>query len=284
MLRPPARSCDLPILRVVPMSRRQRPSQRAHSAEVGVDQLEQPAPTTGSSVSGPAMAARAAAARRALRRCSRPAAISTRVDATSRSPAVSRRRIAWASCTSRAAVLVIDAGLVAHDLLLDVGRREVELDRDHPLTSRVLQVLEHALVAGVVRHDEAEVRARRRARRRAGRSGAGGGGRRAGGSPPWCPVALRRPRRGSRSRPSRTARVNGPSTHAVSPPSSRKRPTRSAVVRSSWHATVMSGRPRSCAIASTNRVLPQPVGPFNRTDRCCRYAALNTCSSSPTGT
>ena len=111
-------------------------------------------------MSGPATAARAAARSGRPSATSRPAAISTRVDATSRSPAVSRRRIAWPSCTSCAADVVVDARLVRDDLLLDVGRREVELDGDHALAGRVLEVLEHALVAGVVRHDEAEPRRR----------------------------------------------------------------------------------------------------------------------------
>src|SRR5688572_15146853 len=49
-----------------------------------------------------------------------------------------------------------DAGLVGDDLLFDVRRREAELDRDHALARRVLEVLENALVAGVVGHDQAE--------------------------------------------------------------------------------------------------------------------------------
>src|SRR5260370_1392359 len=52
--------------------------------------------------------------------------------------------------------LLGDAGLGGDDLLLDVRRREAELDSDHPLARGVLEVLEDALVAGVVRHDEAE--------------------------------------------------------------------------------------------------------------------------------
>ena len=45
---------------------------------------------------------------------------------------------------------------MGNDLLLHVARWEVELDGHHPLPRRVLQVLEHTLVAGVVGHDEAE--------------------------------------------------------------------------------------------------------------------------------
>jgi hypothetical protein len=55
------------------------------------------------SVSGPATAARAAARGRSPSAIRRPAAMSTRVEATSRRPAVSRRRIAWPNWTSSAA-------------------------------------------------------------------------------------------------------------------------------------------------------------------------------------
>ena len=64
----------------------------------------------------------------------------------------------WPSWTSCAAIVVIDTGLVRDDLLLDVGGREVELDGDHALAGRVLEVLEDALVSGVVRDDQAEAR------------------------------------------------------------------------------------------------------------------------------
>ena len=37
-------------------------------------------------------------------------------------------------------------------------------------------------------------------------------------------------------------------------------------------------------MASTNRVLPQPVGPFSTTAMPWRKAAAKTCSSLPTGT
>ena len=216
------------------------PAPPAHVGQVARDHLRRGRPsTTGSSVSGPATAARAARRSGSPSAMSRPAAISTRVDATSRSPAVSSRRMACAELHELRRSVRVDAGLVGDDLLLDVGRREVELDGDHALAGRVLQVLEHALVAGVVRHDQAELRARRRARRRAVRSEAGDGGRRVDGARPSCPGALRRPRRGSRSRPRarRASAVRRPTR--VSPPSSRKRPTRSAVVRSSWQATVI---------------------------------------------
>ena len=117
-----------------------------------------PAVTIGSSVSGARdRGARGIAEREALRD-ERAAAISTLVEATSRSPAVSSRRIACAELHEPGARLLVDAGLVADDLLLDVGRREVELDGNHALARRVLQVLEHALVSGVVGHDEAEAR------------------------------------------------------------------------------------------------------------------------------
>src|SRR6266542_3523548 len=62
------------------------------------------------------------------------------------------------SATSRPAAIStrVDAGLVQDDLLLDVGGWEAQLDRHHALAGRVLEVLEHALVAGVVGHDQAE--------------------------------------------------------------------------------------------------------------------------------
>ena len=52
---------------------------------------------------------------------------------------------------------LLDASLVSHDLLLDVRRREVELDGHHALPRGVLQVLQHALVPRVVGDDEAEL-------------------------------------------------------------------------------------------------------------------------------
>ena len=44
-------------------------------------------------------------------------------------------------------------------------------------------------------------------------------------------------------------------------------PSRSLADRSSWQATVTSGRPRRHAMCSMKRVLPQPVGPFSITGR-----------------
>src|SRR5581483_2765181 len=52
----------------------------------------------------------------------------------------------------------VDAGLVGHDPGLDLGRGEAELDGHEPLPGRVFQVLEDALVAGVVGDDELEAR------------------------------------------------------------------------------------------------------------------------------
>ena len=51
----------------------------------------------------------------------------------------------------------VDAALVADDLGLAVARRVVELERDEALAGRVLQVLQDALVAGVVGDHEQEV-------------------------------------------------------------------------------------------------------------------------------
>ena len=42
------------------------------------------------------------------------------------------------------------------DLLLDIRWGEVELDSYHSLAGRVFQVLEHALITGVVGDDQAE--------------------------------------------------------------------------------------------------------------------------------
>ena len=52
--------------------------------------------------------------------------------------------------------VVVDAGLVGDDLLLHIRCGKAEFDGDHALARRVLEVLQHALVARVVRHDEAE--------------------------------------------------------------------------------------------------------------------------------
>ena len=46
--------------------------------------------------------------------------------------------------------LLVDASFVSHDLLLYIGRWEVELDGHHALARRVLQVLQYALIARVV--------------------------------------------------------------------------------------------------------------------------------------
>ena len=46
--------------------------------------------------------------------------------------------------------LGVDPGFVGNHLGLDVGGWEVELDGDEPLTGRLLDVLQDALVAGIV--------------------------------------------------------------------------------------------------------------------------------------
>ena len=51
---------------------------------------------------------------------------------------------------------VSDARLVDEDLLLHIRCGETEVDGDHALARRVLEVLENALIAGVVGHHEAE--------------------------------------------------------------------------------------------------------------------------------
>ena len=119
-----------------------------------------PAVTPGSSVKGPATAARAASRRPRPSATSRPAATSTRVDATSRRPAVSSRRIAWPSCTSCAAVAGSTPDSCATIFSSTSAGREIELDGHHSLARRVLEVLEHALISGVVGDDQAEARGR----------------------------------------------------------------------------------------------------------------------------
>ncbi len=71
-----------------------------------------------------------------------------------RNPPVSSRRIAWPSRTRLGGALVVDACLVDEDLLLHIRCGETEVDGDHPLTCGVLEVLQHALVAGVVGHHQ----------------------------------------------------------------------------------------------------------------------------------
>ena len=81
-----------------------------------------------------------------------------------------------------------------------VARRIVEIDRAEALFGRFLQVLQHALVAGVVGDHELEV-ADARGPARPSSPAAGCGGRRsADGSRRSCPGAPRRSRRDSRSR------------------------------------------------------------------------------------
>ena len=64
--------------------------------------------------------------------------------------------MAWPNRTSCAAICMVDPRLVGNDLLLDLGWRKIDLDRDHPLPRRILEVLQNALVARVVGDDEAE--------------------------------------------------------------------------------------------------------------------------------
>src|SRR4029453_13835283 len=51
----------------------------------------------------------------------------------------------------------VDGALVRDDARLDVTRRVAELERDEALAGGLLQVLHHALVAGVVGQDEKEI-------------------------------------------------------------------------------------------------------------------------------
>ena len=79
----------------------------------------------------------------------------------------------------------------------------------------------------------------------------------------------------------RAARVSGPSSHAVPSWRTRKRPTRSLAVRSSWHEIVTSARPSRQAMCSTKRVLPHPVGPFSITASRRAWQRSNSATSSP---
>ena len=65
-------------------------------------------------------------------------------------PAPLRLRVISPSLTSFRPIAVIDAAFVGDDPRLQVGRRVVELQGDEALPRARLQVLEHALVAGVV--------------------------------------------------------------------------------------------------------------------------------------
>ena len=84
--------------------------------------------------------------------------------------------------------------------------------------------------------------------------------------------------------PERTARVSGPSCQIVASSRTRKRPTRSLAVRSSWHATVTRGRESRHAMCSTKRVLPHPVGPLSMTAsaRACACSKISTSSREDT--
>ena len=117
---------------------------------------------------------------------------------------------------------------------LDLGfdGREAEFDCDEALPGRLLHILQDALIPRVVGHHQLKTLCRRQC----------------GGEPVDGELAAVIGQRVDDDRgvlarlddlveiadgPQRTARVNGPSTHTVSPPLSRNRPTRSADVMSS---------------------------------------------------
>src|SRR5829696_6831553 len=58
--------------------------------------------------------------------------------------------------------LLIDEALRCHDLRFEARLRIVEFDRDETLARALLQVLQHGLVAGVVREGEKKLRRRRK--------------------------------------------------------------------------------------------------------------------------
>ena len=169
---------------------------------------------------------------------------------------------------------------VDDDRDLALGRREREVERDEALPRARLQVLEHALVAGVVGDDELE---------------AGGGRDHLAGlvDRQHAAVVGERMQHHDRVLPrlddlvqiADRARAHRARERPVLPDGrrgrTRKRPTRSLAVRSSWQETVTSGRPSRQAMCSTKRVLPQPVGPLSMTARLRAWHCSKTATSSP---
>src|SRR5690554_6483735 len=168
------------------------------------------------------------------------------------------------------------------DARLQLRRRKVQIHGDKALTGAGFEILEHALVTGVVRNHQLE----------SGRglqylsglvdrqdpSMVGQGVQHhhgvLSGLDHFIQIA---------DAPSRTARVSGPSCHTVPSCWMRKRPMRSLAARSSWQGTVISGRPSFQAMCSTKRVLPQPVGPLSMTARPRAWHCSNSATSLPVG-
>ena len=88
---------------------------------------------------------------------SRPAWISMRVETPSSSPWPLRLRERCADRDQLVRHRDVDAGLVRNDFGLDGGGRIAEVHRAEALLGRFLEILENALVAGVVGDDELEV-------------------------------------------------------------------------------------------------------------------------------
>ena len=93
-----------------------------------------------------------------------PARINIRVEDTSRSGEPSRFLMALPSVTRARAVSASTPGFVSNHFRLGIGGREVEFDGDESLTGRFLDVLQDALVAGVVGDHQLKARRRRQCR------------------------------------------------------------------------------------------------------------------------
>ena len=154
-----------------------------------------------------------------------------------------------------------------------IRMRKVEVQRHEALPGAGLEVLQHALIARIVGNDQLKA------------------GRGLDVSPVLSIGSMRRwsvsgmkhdhrvlPRLDDFVQIADGAFPNGAGQRAVLPHravvANQKSADEVAGVRSSWHDTVTSGRPRRHAMCSTNRVFPQPVGPFSMTARLLRMALL----------
>src|SRR3989449_4392412 len=171
--------------------------------------------------------------------------------------------------------LLVHADLALNDAGFQISRGIRELDRHEALLGALLEILQHALVTGVVRDDQQEIIHRLdhlpllldRQEAPVVAQGMDDDGRVLAGFDDFVQVHDRAVLDSQRQR---TVHPDG--LIALS----RKRPTRSEAVRSSWQDTVIKGRPSLCAMYWMNRVFPQPVGPFSITGIRAEAAALNS--------
>src|SRR5690606_1291939 len=205
-----------------------------------------------------------------------------------RQPAVAEMAQPAAEADELVGRRTVHATLVLDDGDLTLRWREAEIQGHEALARARLEVLEHVLVAGVVGNDELEPFGRLDKLARlfdrepppvvrqrvdhddgvlarlddlvevADRAEAGVERQRAVLADRLAAAVTRGARR-------RGAGVSGPSCQTAPRPRAGWRPVRSLAGRSSWQATVASGRPSRHAMCSTNRVLPQPVGPLSIT-------------------